>query len=51
MKRLILSLLLFACVLLPLGCSNKTNTNQVQLGEEFSLAIGQTATIIDENLN
>jgi hypothetical protein len=50
MKRMILLLLLCTCILLPLGCANNTSVNQVKLGEEFSLAIGQTVTIQDENL-
>ena len=50
MKRIILLLLLCSCVLLPLGCSNNVSVNQVKLGEEFSLAIGQSVTIQDENL-
>ena len=50
MKRLILVLILCACFALTVGCTNRANLIQTELRQEFSLSIGQTATITGEDL-
>ncbi|MCX6013433.1 MAG: hypothetical protein NTV30_08520 [Chloroflexi bacterium] len=44
MKRIFLTAVILALILLAVGCSGR-NTVQAFLGKEFSLAIGQSATI------
>jgi hypothetical protein len=42
--------MLCTCILLLLGCANRIVVTQAKLGQEFSLVIGQTVAITDEDL-
>lgn len=49
MRKLIVLLVILTTVSLLIGCTG-SNTVKTSLDEEFTLAIGQTASISDENL-
>ena len=47
MKHILLAILLGVLILLPSGCKETTPENTEKLGQEFQLAIGQTANFSD----
>ncbi len=50
MKRIGILIALCVSILIITGCSNSISTTQAKLGQEFSLSLGQTAVITDEDL-